>query len=230
MNKTAQLLCAWSVLVFLALLAIGWWPLAGFLPPIASSLDAQAVAEIYQNHTAAMRTGFLLIVLGSGFYVPFSAAIATQMQRIEGVNSVLAKTQMGAGIMVVTLIIMPVLIWSVAAYRPERAPELTQLLNDLGWICLIMPASPAMVQVMAVGIAALIDKSPTPVYPRWIGYLGLWLAVIFLPGLLLTYFKTGAFAWNGVLAFWLPVSLFFGWMILMAWMTHRAIVNQPDAG
>lgn len=214
----------------MVLFAIGWWPLAGFLPPIAPDLDAQGVAAIYQNNAVAMRSGFLLIVLASGFYVPFSAAIATQMQRIEGAHTVLAKTQFGAGIMVVTLIIIPALIFTTTAYRPERAPELTQLLNDLGWISLIMPVSPAMVQVMAVGIAALMDKSATPVYPRWIGYLGLWLAVIFLPGLSLTYFKTGAFAWNGVLTFWLPVGLLFGWIMLMAWMTHRAIVSQPDAG
>lgn len=215
-------------MIFLALIGIGLWPLAGFLPPVAPSMDAQAVAALYQNNTAAMRTGFMLMVLAGAFYVPFSAAIATQMQRIEGANAVLAKAQMGAGIMGAMFIMIPALIWSVAAYRPERAPELTSLINDLGWMCLIMPVSPAVVQVMALGIAVLIDKSPAPVYPRWLGYMGLWLAVVFLPGLLLTFFKTGAFAWNGVLTFWLPVGLFFGWMILMACMTHRAIVNQPD--
>jgi len=62
-------------------------------------------------------------------------------------------------------------------------------------------------------VAVLIDKRPRPVFPRWLGYVNIWLALMFTPASFLVFFKTGPLAWNGVLVWWVPVTAFLLWFV-----------------
>jgi hypothetical protein len=46
-----------------------------------------------------------------------------------------------------------------------------------------------------------------------------------VPGGVAYFFRTGPFAWNGLLAFWVAASAFFIWLLVMPWITLRAINN-----
>jgi hypothetical protein len=46
--------------------------------------------------------------------------------------------------------------------------------------------------------------------------------------MLMIFFKQGPFAQNGVVTFWMPVAVFFGWIITMSWAAARA-ANEPPA-
>lgn len=39
------------------------------------------------------------------------------------------------------------------------------------------------------------------VFRRWVGYLNIWAALLLAPAVLIYFFKTGPFAWNGILVF-----------------------------
>jgi hypothetical protein len=67
------------------------------------------------------------------------------------------------------------------------------------------------------------------VFPRWLGYFNIWCALTFLPAALIYFFKNGAFAWNGVFCFWLPLTVFTTWFAVMFVMTRRAIIRQDEA-
>ncbi|MGG2007397.1 hypothetical protein [Novosphingobium resinovorum] len=45
--------------------------------------------------------------------------------------------------------------------------------------------------------------------------MNLWTGLLLLPGFAVGLFKTGPFAWNGVLAFWVPAVVFGIWFNLM---------------
>ena len=62
--------------------------------------------------------------------------------------------------------------------------------------------------------------------PRWLAYFNLWVAFLFVPGGLILFFKTGPFAWNGVFTFWLPLSIFSLWFIVMFVALRKSIANQ----
>lgn len=47
-----------------------------------------------------------------------------------------------------------------------------------------------------------------------------------LPGGLVTFFKSGPFAWNGILAFWLPLTVFGIWYGVMFMLLRKAILGQ----
>ena len=111
-----------------------------------------------------------------------------------------------------------------AAYRPDRNPEITQALNDLGWFWLTLPPGGLFTITTAViGICFMRDKSVRPLYPRWVGYLALWIAVLIFPAYLVPFLYSGPFAWNGLLAFWLVVLVASIWMVVLVIYTFKAI-------
>jgi hypothetical protein len=227
MNLRAQMVCAWCGLAFALLFLVGLWPIANFMPPLAPSLSAEAIAAIYQQNTLPIRFGTLLLLACSGLMCPFVAVIALQMRRIEGDRfPILTMTQISAGTLNVMFFILPAVIWTAAAFRPERDPELTRLLNDLGWIAFLMPFTTFIVQNFALGFTILGDKRPRPVFPRWLGFFNFWVAVLFIPGGLLTFFKIGPFAWNGLFVWWIPFLVFFTWYLLMFYMLRIAVIEQ----
>lgn len=229
MNTRSELLCVWCAIPFAVLFTIGLWPLAGFMPPMSPSLSAVEIASIYQENTLPIRTGSLIMMACAGLMCPFLAAIAMQMKRIEGRYDVLTITQISSGTVGVVAFIVATVAWTVAAFRPERSPELIQLLNDIGWIYFLMTFTTFVVQDFAVGFAILGDKNSEPVFPRWVGYFNLWVGVTFIPAGLLTYFKTGPFAWNGLFVWWIPFVVFFSWYVVMFVLMRGNILRQSAA-
>jgi hypothetical protein len=49
---------------------------------------------------------------------------------------------------------------------------------------------------------------------------------LFLPDQLLFFFKTGPFAWNGLFAFWVPLSVFGGWFFMVSYLIRRDVLRQ----
>ena len=228
MKKRTQQLCALCG-VFCS---IGWllgaW-LAGFLPPPEPSMTPAEIGEIYRTNTNMLRLGFIILGAGSCLYLPWSAAISVQMKRIEGENSPLTYTQLGMGAVFVWVFFIPVMIWLAAAYRPEETPDLIlQRMNDFGWLTFINPVATIFVQGMAIGLAILQDKRKNPIFPRWFGYFNIWAVITYLPGILVPFFKDGIFAWDGLLALWVPLVIFVFWMCAMSYFLLKAIDTQEE--
>ncbi|MDT7644921.1 MAG: hypothetical protein QOC75_1921, partial [Pseudonocardiales bacterium] len=98
----------------------------------------------------------------------------------------------------------------------------TQLLHDIGWFMAFLAAIPFVLQALATGAAILGDHSPQPAYPRWLGYLGLWVALLLAPGDVLLFFHTGPFAYDGLISYWIPLLGFGGWMAALSWGALQA--------
>ena len=115
----------------------------------------------------------------------------------------------GAGIANAVAFYLPFVFWAAAYYRLERSPELVLLLSDMAWLEFVMLVPPFALQTVAVAIAGLKYKGETKSpFPRWFCYFSLWVALLVFPGAVAIYFFSGPFAWNGLLAFWLPVAVF----------------------
>jgi hypothetical protein len=147
------------------------------------------------------------------------------MLEIRPRNITLVFGQLGAGIAAWGFLLVPVIMLSVAAFRPERSAETTQTLHDPGWMLLIMPFVPFTVQNACLGWAILQDTGAPAALPRWLGYFNLWVALSFVPAGVLALFKTGPLAYDGVFAFWIPFALFFLWLLVVPFALHRAIVE-----
>lgn len=229
MCKIDQNLCAWGGIFCAVTFGIGLF-MAGFVPPPSPNLSAEAVAAIYRGNANMIRGGMVLGLLGMAGYAAFVGVIAAQMWRMDTASRLPALLQLGAGSIGVLTVMFPIMIFAATAFRPERAPELTQMMNDLGWL-IIIPAFPTFIaQFGAIAAGSLLDRNERPVFPRWAAYFNIWVTMLFLPGGFAYFFRTGPFAWDGLFDFWLAAGAFFAWLMVMTPLVLRAIrESQPHA-
>jgi hypothetical protein len=226
MNARNQRLCVWAGPLTMVLFGVGFVGIAGLVPPPAPSTSAAALAQFYADNQTRIRLGLVVSMLGAALSFAFPVPIMMQLRRIRG-GTALGYTQLVAGMVNPLLFVFPMFAMAAAAYRPDsRSPEITQALNDLGWLALVGFGGPAIVQTVVIAIAILSDHEEHPVFARWVGYFNVWCALLFVPGLLVIVFHSGPFAWNGMFAFWVPLTVFSGWFVVMAVVLFRAIKEE----
>lgn len=213
---------AWSGMIMIVSMGLFLILFNQFVPPHSPALSADEIAAIYQERANPIRFGSAMIMLFSVLFITWTLAIDALLSRIKGVSSLLLKGQIIGGSMGFIFILLPMLMFAITAFRPERPPELTLLLSDLAWLMLITPAPPFVLQNVCIGTAVLMDRSDTPVFPRWLGYLAFWVAVVTIPALVAFFFRTGPFAWDGLFPFWLPFGIFATWLFIVSLFLVRA--------
>jgi hypothetical protein len=223
-----QRLCAWSIVVGIVMFALGWALFAGMFPPHSPAASAEQIAAFFNASPNMIRLGMVLTMTAPAFYLPFGMVIAMQMYRIDKGNLSLAAVQFLSNAFGVIAPFLAALLWLTITFRPERDPQLILMLNDFAWLALIMAFNFNFVQFVCVGLAIFSDKRDQPIFPRWLGYFSLWVALLLVPGGLAVFFKTGAFAWNGLLAFWVPLNAFFLWIIVMVVYVFKAIKREES--
>jgi len=226
---SVQRLFTWSGIVGVVLFFVGF-VFAGFIPPPSPSLTPTAVAAHYVEHANGVRFGMVLTLISGMFVMPMVGVMSAQIRRIQGISSAVVYAQISAGAAGTVFFFLGAVAFLTTAYRPERAIELTYVLNDFSWIMAVITWPPACMQCLIIGIAVLSDPGRPPVFPRWVGFLNFWVAIGFMPSGLLPFFKSGPFAWNGLLVFWLAGSVFVAWFIGMTVVLLRAIRQEENAG
>ena len=225
MRTTTQRLCVWAGPVMVVIWGAGFL-VAGFFPLPAPSAGAAQVAAMYSEHRTAIRVGLALTIACSGLLAPFIGMISVQMKRIEGASSPLTYAQTALGALLIIEFVYPMMILQVAAYRDDRPAETVQAIHDLGWMLFVGVVCTAIMQLIVIGVAIFSDDRDTPIFPRWAGYLNLWVALLITASSLIPFFKTGPFAWNGLLSWWIAASAFAFWLFVMTHLLLRAISRQ----
>jgi hypothetical protein len=213
-----------------AIWGLSFWLLACYIPPPDPDTPPAQTLAYYMDHNFEIRLGLVFSLFGSALLIPWSAAIAAQMQRMEGKRNVLAMTQLGSGIALSVEFIVPIMVWQGAAYHasPERM-FIISVLQDMGWLMFVGVVSSICVQVLAFGAAILLDSRTAPVLPRWSGYFSLWAALLLSPAGLVPLFHNGPFTWNGLFSWWIPLSVFCIWILTMTWLLLGAIKADTPA-
>ena len=214
----------WSAAAFFLLWLVGFVVFARWIPPLPPWEGAQQIADLFRARAVPIMTGMVLMIVGSALYLPWTATLADLIKEIEGSSHFLSGTQLAAGIMAASTFFLPAMIWATAAFRPGRSPEITQALVDLGWLLFITPIAPFILQYLTLAIAIFADHRAQPAFPRWAGYLQLWISITFLPALAAYFMKRGPLAWNGLFVWWIPFVAFTAWFFIMIALTRRAVL------
>jgi hypothetical protein len=157
-----------------------------------------------------------------------SAVTAIQMARMQPQRPVLAMGQLIIGAAGGVFLTLSSIFLLLATFRPDRAPADTQMINDFGWITLFITVPIFSAQAGLIGVSVLRRDPPVQVYPRWYGFLNVWVAILFIPGLLIPLFKNGPFAWQGALVFWLGFTVFFIWILAMVYVIRDAALKEAE--
>jgi hypothetical protein len=212
----------WLGLGMTAAFIVMFWFIAGVIPPLNPNDTAEQIAQIYTDRHLRMQIGFALMIFFAYLYAPFFAVLSRQVRRIEGYWGAMSVTQILLSVTFPFGFSLCSVFAALAAYRPERDPDVTQALNDIFWFIFVGLVGPLITQVIIVALATFIDKREVPSFPRWFGYFNIWYAVLGIPGCAIYLFKTGPLAWNGIFAFWIPLTAFLIWIIVTAVVLLKA--------
>ena len=226
MNTTDQRICLWLVPGFAALLVVAFWIFPGFFPPMSPTMTAQEVAAFYRDHVGEIRASMVIINLCGISFIPFFMVIVVQMQRMGNPSRAFAYSYLSAAASGATLFALADLAWLIAAFRPERDPQLTQLLNDFAWIAFITPVGFIIAQNLCLALAIFMDTRRTPVFPRWVGHFNIVAGLLMMPGAFAMMFMQGPLAWDGLLAFWVRIGAYCFYLAVMFFVVRSAIDQQ----
>lgn len=230
LNTLGQRICIWCGPVMVTVWIAAFAGLSKFVPPPSPSDSAQQIVDRFADDTDMIRLGLVISLFACALLVPYCAAIAAQMRRIEGPRSVLAETQLVSGGLLCVEFLIPFAIWQGALYRlDEQDPRTIQMLNDVAWMVFLFVIASACMMAASLGVAILLDRGARPVFPRWTGYYNIWVAIVWIPAAVIPFFKTGPFAWNGIFAWWIPLTVFFTWFVVTTWMLLRAVAAEERA-
>jgi hypothetical protein len=227
MSERAQKVLLWWGLTFTAIYGFTMRFLLHILPPPSATWSADQVAQFYVEHGTSIKTGAVIGSWTSAFTVPLAIVIAIQMSRHETGKPVWSYVAGAGGALTSIFLVLPPIFMGVAAFTPTRAPEITTTMHELAMLTLT--TTDQYFIFWWVGIIFICLTSNTVInspFPRWFGYFTIWAALMLEAGAIAYATRTGPFAWNGLLAFWSPLSLFGIWVAVMAVLLFKAINAQ----
>lgn len=229
--------------------AILWWGIGlavvyalslGFLlqqiPLRDPAWSAQQVADWYVEHQGRVKWGAVICGWAGAFMMPILAVVTVQMARVEtGGWKIWSALSLVSGGLMSLFLALPPIFWGVAAYTaPRKDPEVTALMHELANLTLTTTDQYYIFIWVGVTVIALrpatqlVKNNP---FPRWWGYLSIWITIMFEAGAVAFVPRSGPFAWNGLLVYWSPLTLFGVWITVQCWLVFRSLrrqIEDPD--
>jgi hypothetical protein len=226
MSERSQRIVLWWAIAFGAIYGGAFVFLLHLVPFPSATWSPERIVAFYQEHHTSIRIGAVVAGLTSAFMLPLSAVVAVQMARVEK-GRIWSLLTISGGAMMSLFLVLPPLFFGVAAYTPDRAPDATVLMHELA--CLTLTTTDQYFIFMWVAVV-VICLTPTTVkhsaFPRWFGYLTAWISLMFEAGAFAFLPRTGPLAWNGLLVFWSPLTLYTVWIAVQCPLLFKAIRAQ----
>ena len=217
-------LCIWTGIALVTFTGIGFGLFLGYIDPPSPSISADAMLARVKEHQTSMLIGCALCTFFWSFWVTWAAPLIIYIRRMERAPllTYASLANVGGGAAVITTIAVS---WTVMAFRAENA-LIVQAFNDLGFFLFLYTWPPFAIWMWIIAIAILRDVNPEPTFPRWVAFYNLWAGILMAPASLMGFFKTGPFAYDGLLAFWLVAFDFFLWMVVMSMVMLRTVTEE----
>lgn len=221
--RRSMVFCGWGGVAAVVLFIIGGMILGGMIPPLLSPDDPPAeFARKISENLLQIRIGSVFLVASFALFALLAAGIAGITRRSEtypGFSYV--QLMFGAAGTVIALLVA--FSWALMAFRPdEYDPSLIQYLADYAYFLALFSVPVFSGWCIVIALPIFMAKAGDAPFPRWVGYANLWMALLYVPGQLILFFKYGPFSWSGVLALWLPFTAFFLWILLMSFAILQA--------
>lgn len=225
-STSGQRILLWTAPPAAALFVLAYLTFPLFTPPLSPTLTPDEVAAFFGDHTTGILGVVILCNLIAGSLVPLFAVTAVQMSRTATSSSVFTYAYIicvGVGL---TAFILADYCWGVAAFRPDRDPELISLLNDMAWFFFIAPVGTIVVQNLCFALSVYLDARPDPVFPRWVAHFNVAVALLLIPSAFSVLFTSGPLAWNGGVSFTLRLLVFAVFTVVMFLVLLRTVNRQ----
>lgn len=226
MNTSLMRIFLWSGVAMVAALVLAQGLVMGFVPGPSPALGAEKIAQIFTERRDHILIGALIQIIFWTFYGTWSVAMVMLIRRMErGMPALTYAALVNSGGAWVIVILIP-MTWAATAFRAgEVSPDIIMVMNDWVWFLWLYTWPSFSVFMVIVAVAVFLDRSSPTVFPRWFAFYNLWSAILIFPAGMIGFFKTGPFAWDGLISFWFAVVVFFGWMVVSTMMMFRAVAT-----
>jgi hypothetical protein len=215
-------LCIWLGWIGMMILFIGLG-IADMVPPP----PPDAPVTLYTDNRHAIQVGLVIAMFGGALYGPWLVMLARAFKLAERESSAFAYFQLAFGVIFVVLVEVPLYMLQVAVYRPGASPNVVQGFVDASWVMTSGFVYTFVVAVLLSGIFMVREQRALGLFPRWLGWLNIVVALACLPGLFAGTVTSGALAWDGIVASGVPSVAFFPWFVAWTWFLLR-LERQPS--
>jgi hypothetical protein len=215
----------WLFVAFWGIFAIGVSFFGRIIPPPRPDVSPAQIQEWFVQHAPTIRIGVVALVMVAGGWAVFIGLVGYHMKRMSS-GSVLAYGFIGSmGVGAVPGLQLVMLCFLLAVFRPERDPDVVAMFYDLGMLALNGSMGFFAAAYVTLAVAIFYDKNQ--IFPKYFAYVTIWQIVATVIGSQMWLFHSGAFAWNGMLAFWIGVAIFGTWLGLLIRLTRSAGKREP---
>ena len=219
----------WCNWIFVALTAIGWLGIAHFWAPARADLGLDATKVWFtETHQWGTIIGCSLFYIAAGILTPGSIAMGIMLAKVEGRWPLWSITMAMCGVFISLIVFFNACAWIVSAYRDDSDASVIQAFSDWAWFAFLLGWIYLAIEMFATAVVELMDHRPEPMVPRWLTWLTIagGATLIFAAGP--AFFKSGPFAYHGLLAFYLPVVIWGAYITLTTWYMLRERKSARD--
>jgi hypothetical protein len=227
-HTDGELILFWTLPAAAIIWISAFFLFPGFTPPMSPTMSADQVAAFYRDPENLPRIRYSMILFNwfGVCLVPILILLVMQIRRMAHRTPLFSYCMLGCVAGGPTLFLIANVCWLLAAFRPERKPELTQLLNDFAWITFTTVVPFLIAQSVILALAIYFDDPSHPVFPRWVAHFNLLVAAALTPAAFVGLALTGPLAWDGTLSFWLKNIAIAVWIVVMAVVLGQAIYRE----
>ncbi|MHB8465499.1 MAG: hypothetical protein ACYDH6_14115 [Acidimicrobiales bacterium] len=225
-SSVGERIVYWTWVPLLAILLTAFVLFPGFISPVSPRASAKEVAAFYRGDLSRIRYSMILFNWFGVALIPLVMLIAERMRgmahRTPVIRYCVIAVAGGAPIVFLTSTVF----WLVAAFRPDRLPELTLLTNDLAWMSFTCGVPFLVALFLFIALAVAWDDQPHPVFPRWFAWFNVAVAAVVAPAGFAGLTSSGVFAWDGLVSFWVKNVAFAVWIVVMAVVLRPALERR----
>jgi hypothetical protein len=229
MRRTdGELILLWTLPVVGLIWISAFFLFPGFVHPLSPTMSAQEVAAFYRDPANLSRIRYSMILFNwvCVGLIPILMLLVMQMRRMAHRSPIMAYSMLACAAGGPVLFLLANIFWLLAAFRPERAPELTQMFNDLAWLTFTVQVPYLIAQSVIIALAIYWDRQDRPVFKPWVAHFNLLIAAALAPAAFTGLALGGAMAWNGVLPFWVKNISIALWIAVMGVVLAQVIRRQ----
>jgi hypothetical protein len=221
-----ELILLWTLPVLAIIWISAFFLFPGFVHPMSPTMSAEEVADFYRDETARIRYSMILFNWFGVGLIPIVMLLAMQIRRMAHRTPILSYSLIACAGGPPSLFLLANMFWLLAAFRPERAPELTQMFNDLAWVTFTILVPYLIAQCLLLALAIYWDRQEQPVFKPWVAHFNLLVVAALVPAAFTGLAFTGPIAWDGLLSFWVKNIAIAVWITVMGVVLVQTIRRQ----
>lgn len=214
----------WTLVVFYNLYGLLFFVITRTQPPPEPGRSPSEVVQWFDDRRHGLLYGYAIVFIVGGATAIMNAMLAYSIRRMS-VSRAFAYSYLVIYALATLpgMLIMGV-VCTVGAMRPDRDPAVMTWLYDFAFLSFEGTMGVFLIGSLVWMVAVLLDKNG--VFPTWFGYLNLCNAlteVVVAPAWI---FRSGPFAWNGAIAWWINMGVFITYTAVFLTLLRRLILRE----